>query len=110
MLGDATLDANLREVGIDRAKGIIATLSWDADNLFLVMSAKTLNPKLQISARVFEEEAEAKMRRAGADTVLTPYTSRIAIGTGDPEAARCAVSRFRNDRFGRRYRTGACLR
>ena len=60
-------------VGIDRAKGIIATLSSDADNLYLVLSAKTLNPKLQISARVLEEEAEAKMRRAGADTVLAPY-------------------------------------
>jgi voltage-gated potassium channel len=80
-LGDATLDVNLREVGIDKAKGLIATLSSDADNLFLVLSAKTLNPKLQISARVLEEEAEAKMRRAGADTVLAPYNitgSRLA--------------------------------
>ncbi len=80
-LGDATLDASLKGVGIDRAKGIIATLSSDADNLYLVLSAKTLNPKLQISARVLEEEAEAKMRRAGADTVLAPYNitgSRLA--------------------------------
>lgn len=80
-LGDATLDANLREVGIDRAKGLIAALSSDADNLYLVLSAKTLNPKLQISSRVLEEEAEAKMRRAGADTVLAPYRitgSRLA--------------------------------
>jgi voltage-gated potassium channel len=80
-LGDATLDVNLREVGIDRAKGLIASLSSDADNLFLVLSAKTLNPKLQISARVLEEEAEAKLRRAGADTVLAPYNitgSRLA--------------------------------
>jgi voltage-gated potassium channel len=80
-VGDATLDANLREVGIDRAVGLIAALSSDADNLFLVLSAKTLNPKLHISSRVLEEEAEAKMRRAGADTVLAPYTitgSRLA--------------------------------
>lgn len=80
-LGDATLDANLREVGIDRAKGLIAALATDADNLFLVLSAKTLNPKLTISARVTEEESEQKMRRAGADTVLAPYTitgSRLA--------------------------------
>ena len=79
--GDATLDVHLREVGIDRAKGMIATLSSDADNLFLVLSAKTLNPRLQIAARVLEEEAEAKMRRAGADTVLAPYSitgSRLA--------------------------------
>lgn len=80
-LGDATLDTNLREVGILRAKGLIATLGTDADNLYLVLSAKTLNPQLQISARVNEEEAENKMRRAGADTVLAPFSitgSRLA--------------------------------
>lgn len=80
-MGDATLDANLRGVGIDRAIGLIAALASDADNLFLVLSAKTLNPKLKISARVLEEEAESKMRRAGADTVLAPYNitgSRLA--------------------------------
>ncbi|MBC8168019.1 MAG: potassium channel protein [Bryobacteraceae bacterium] len=80
-LGDATLDSNLRGVGIDLARGLIATLATDADNLFLVLSAKTLNPKLQISARVLEEEAEHKLRRAGADTVLAPYMitgSRLA--------------------------------
>jgi voltage-gated potassium channel len=71
--GDATLDSNLREVGIDRARGLIAALESDADNLFLVLSAKTLNSRLQISARVLEEESEYKMRRAGADTVLAPY-------------------------------------
>lgn len=71
--GDATLDAQLREVGIERARGLIAALASDADNLFLVLSAKTLNPRLQISARVLEEESEAKLRRAGADTVLAPY-------------------------------------
>jgi voltage-gated potassium channel len=79
--GDATLDANLRGVGIERAKGLIAALGTDADNLFLVLSAKTLNPHLQISARVLEEESEHKMRRAGADTVLAPYAitgSRLA--------------------------------
>ena len=80
-VGDATLDANLRAVGIDRARGLIAALATDADNLFLVLSAKTLNPKLKISARVTEEESEHKMRRAGADTVLAPYSitgSRLA--------------------------------
>lgn len=80
-LGDATLDGNLRDVGIERAKGLIAALATDADNLFLVLSAKTLKPKLTISARVLEEESEHKMRRAGADTVLAPYTitgSRLA--------------------------------
>jgi voltage-gated potassium channel len=79
--GDATLDLHLREVGIERARGLIAALASDADNLFLVLSAKTLNSQLQISARVLEEESEHKMRRAGADTVLAPYAitgSRLA--------------------------------
>ena len=90
-LGDATLDINLREVGIDRAAGLIAALSSDADNLYLVLSAKTLNPKLKISSRVIEEEAEPKMRRAGADTVLAPYTitgSRLAQGILRPHVVQ----------------------
>lgn len=72
-LGDATLDSNLREVGIVRAAGLIAALGTDADNLFLILSARTLNSQLKISARVLEEESENKFRRAGADTVLAPY-------------------------------------
>jgi voltage-gated potassium channel len=80
-LGDATRDENLRELGITRAAGLIATLSSDADNLFLVMSARTLNPNLKISARVVEEESEQKLLRAGADSVIAPFNitgSRLA--------------------------------
>ena len=73
--GDCTQDEPLRAVRIDRAAGLIATLKTDADNLFLILSARTLNPKLHLSARVNEEEAENKMRRAGADAVFAPYTS-----------------------------------
>jgi voltage-gated potassium channel len=80
-LGDSTLDATLREVGIERARGLIAALATDADNLFLTISAKTLNPMLNVAARVVEEEAEEKFRRAGADAVFATYTitgSRLA--------------------------------
>jgi voltage-gated potassium channel len=90
-LGDATLDINLREVGIVRAAGLIAALASDADNLYLVLSAKSLNPKLKISSRVIEEEAEAKMRRAGADTVLAPYNitgARLAQGILKPHVVQ----------------------
>ncbi len=73
VLGDASRDENLRDLGISRAKGLIATLSTDADNLFLILSAKGLNPKLIISARVSEEGSEQKFRRAGADSVFAPY-------------------------------------
>jgi voltage-gated potassium channel len=75
VLADASRDETLRDVGIARAKGLIATLSSDADNLFLILSAKTLNPQLTLSARVSEESSEQKMRRAGADHVFAPYNT-----------------------------------
>jgi voltage-gated potassium channel len=70
---DATRDQSLREAGVERARGLIAALPSDAENLFIILSAKALNPKLRVVTRVSEEEAEEKLRRAGADTVLTPY-------------------------------------
>ena len=76
MLGvqaDANSDDTLRDVGIMRAAGLIATLSTDADNLFLVISARTLNPELKISARIAEITSSDKFRRAGAEYVFAPY-------------------------------------
>jgi len=73
IIADATRDDSLREAGVMRAKGLIAALPSDAENLFIILSAKTLNPKLTVVTRASEEEAEIKMRRAGADTVFTPY-------------------------------------
>lgn len=70
---DATRDETLREVGIERARGLIATLSTDADNLFVILSARALNPSLKLCARIAEDESEQKMRRAGADFVFAPY-------------------------------------
>jgi voltage-gated potassium channel len=72
-VADATRDDSLREAGVLRAKGLIAALPSDAENLFIILSAKALNPKLTVVTRVSEEEAGEKMRRAGADTVFTPY-------------------------------------
>lgn len=73
VLADATDDETLREAGVMRAKGLIATLQSDADNLFVILSAKALNPTLQISARIASEQSEKKMRLAGADHVFAPY-------------------------------------
>jgi voltage-gated potassium channel len=64
----------LREVGVLRASGLIAALPSDAENLFIILSAKALNPKLTVVTRASEEEAGEKLRRAGADTVFAPYT------------------------------------
>ena len=71
---DATQDDSLREAGVLRAKGLIAALPSDAENLFIILSAKALNPQLTIVTRASEEEAGEKLRRAGAGTVLTPFS------------------------------------
>jgi voltage-gated potassium channel len=71
---DATHDETLHQVGIERARGLVAALSTDADNLFVLLSAKGLNPKLYVATRAAEEGAEEKMRRAGADAVFAPYS------------------------------------
>jgi voltage-gated potassium channel len=74
IVADATQDNSLRQAGVLRARGLIAALPSDAENLFIILSAKTLNPTLTVVTRVSEEEAGEKLRRAGADTVFTPYT------------------------------------
>ena len=74
VVADATRDDMLVDAGVKRAQGLVAALSSDADNLFLILSAKSLNPILKVSARVAEEASESKMRRAGADAVFMPYS------------------------------------
>jgi voltage-gated potassium channel len=71
---DSTHDDVLRQVGIDRARGLVAALATDADNLFVLLSAKGLNPGIFVATRAAEEGAEEKMRRAGADAVYAPYS------------------------------------
>ena len=71
--GDATIDDVLLSAGIASAKGLISVLSSDAHNLFVVLSARGLNAKLQIVARAGDEGAEQKLIRAGADRVMSPY-------------------------------------
>src|SRR5579863_10270974 len=73
VLADATYDETLIQAGIMRAKGLIATLQSDADNLFVILSAKALKPSLLVSARIASEQSEKKMRLAGADYVFAPY-------------------------------------
>ena len=74
VVADATRDETLADIRISRAKGLLAALSSDADNLFVILSARTMNPGLVIATRAAEEEAEQKLRRAGADAVFAPYT------------------------------------
>src|SRR5215471_14960148 len=74
LVGDATKDEVLRQAHIETAKGLVAAISSDAENVYVALSAKVLNPNLVISARATDEQAEEKLRRAGATTVFTPYT------------------------------------
>jgi voltage-gated potassium channel len=71
--GDATKDEVLKEVGIEKAKGLISVLPTDAENLYVVLSARGLNPNLTIVARAGDEGSEQKLIRAGADRVVSPY-------------------------------------
>ncbi len=74
LVGDATKDEVLRQARIDTAKGLVAAISSDAENVYVTLSAKVLNPDLIIAARASDEQAEEKLRRAGAATVFTPYS------------------------------------
>ncbi len=71
--GDATKDEVLKTAGIEKAKGLISVLPTDAENLYVVLSARVLNPRLLIVARAGEEGSEQKLLRAGADRVVSPY-------------------------------------
>ncbi len=71
--GDVSDEANLIKAGIKRAKGLVAVLATDADNVFLVLTARQLNPDLYIVARACHAESKAKLRAAGANNVETPY-------------------------------------
>jgi voltage-gated potassium channel len=68
--GDATSDEVLISAGLKRAKGLVATLATDAENVFTTLSAKNINPKIFIVARAMAEETESKLIKAGANRVV----------------------------------------
>lgn len=70
--GDATSDEVLKQAGVERARGLVAALGSDIDNTYVVLSARGLNPRLMLVARASSEDAEIKLRRAGADRVILP--------------------------------------
>ena len=73
IIDDATSEDVLMEAGIDRAKGLVTAVTSDADNLFITMTARLLNPGLFILARADEEQTRKKLLRAGANRVARPY-------------------------------------
>jgi voltage-gated potassium channel len=73
--GNATDDDDLRRAGIDRARGLVAASDSDTDNLFITLSARAAHPELSIVARASDEAVEQKLRLAGADRVVLPYST-----------------------------------
>jgi len=73
MIGDATQEQTLRDAHIERARGLVAATTTDATNLYIVLTARGLNPRLKIIARASEEDAEKHLLTAGADSVVSPY-------------------------------------
>lgn len=73
VVGDSTEEETLEKAGIKRAKYLVATLGKDVDNVYLVLTAKTLNPDIFIMARASSIEAKKKLRAAGATRVESPY-------------------------------------
>jgi voltage-gated potassium channel len=72
--GDATRDEVLKEAGIEHARGLVAALGADADNTYVTLSARGLSPSLFIIARASDAETENKLKRAGANRVVSPNT------------------------------------
>lgn len=73
-VGDATHEQVLRQVRIEHAKGLVAATTTDAINIYVILTARGMNPKLKIIARASEEDAEKHLLTAGANSVVLPYT------------------------------------
>ena len=73
LFGDATSDEVLKEAGIERAHGLVSAVGSDTDNTFITLSAREMRPDLFIEARSSGPESEGKLRRAGADRVISPH-------------------------------------
>ncbi len=85
--GDATHDDTLLKAGVKRARGIVCVLHTDAANVYVTLTARTLNPALLIVARADDANAETKMIQAGADRVISPYdigAKRMALAVLQP--------------------------
>jgi voltage-gated potassium channel len=90
VVGDATLDATLQAAGIARARALIAALEGDAENLFVTLSGRAINPSLFIVARARQDESVAKLEHAGADRVVNPQelgAARMASFVARPHVA-----------------------
>ena len=74
LLADATTDDVLKEAGIEWARGLVVAVGSDADSTYITLSARGLRPSLFIEARASSSEAEAKLKKAGADRIISPHS------------------------------------
>ncbi len=74
VFGDATSDEVLKEAGIEQARGLVAALGSDAESVYITLSARGLRPDLFIEARASSSMAGAKLKKAGADRIISPYS------------------------------------
>jgi voltage-gated potassium channel len=72
LLADATNDEVLKEAGIERARGLVVTVGGDAESTYITLSARQLNPSLFIEARSSGSKVETKLKKAGADRIISP--------------------------------------
>jgi voltage-gated potassium channel len=72
VVGDATVDATLLAAGVEKARGVVAALTEDKDNLYVTLSARNLNPNARIVSKVIHPDATKKMMRAGATSTVSP--------------------------------------
>lgn len=102
LVGDATDEEVLRRAGVERASALVSVINSDPSNLYVVLSAKGLNPGLRVIARASDESAARKMRRAGADEVINPYQlsgNRIAAMMLAPNLSRLLSGSVTSDHF-----------
>jgi voltage-gated potassium channel len=100
LVRDATLEESLREAGVEYAHGLATCLPDDADNVYVVLTARDLNPSLHIVARAANEQAESKLIRAGANRVVAPTIiggHRMAMALTKPAVGDFLDSLTAND-------------
>lgn len=90
--GDASREETLKRAGIDRARGLVAAVGTDAENIYAVLTARVMNADLFVIARAESDDSSAKLKRAGADRVISPY--RIGALQMAQTALRPAVVDF----------------
>ena len=99
VLADATDDEALKQAGIEQARGLVVAVGSDADSVYITLSARGLRPDLFIEARASSSEAEAKLKKAGATRIISPYSlgarrmAELALRPGIVDFIDTVVSR-----------------